>query len=223
MSANGNQTIQPSRNGAPQTALREAIRTLVAQSSARNYEVRVAALETISECSIEFEGVVRRAMRDRNEIVRINAMEIVAEMTLIGLKDEVVRHFTTDRSPLVRSYAAIALGDMFMANPRKILEQRIRDSNEHVRASIYYALVKLGSQKYLKHFLNGLNSPTYQVRCFTANLLTSLVDNSDKTLIVRFLREALEREKTVAARSSIKDALSQIAPKRRSPQGNHAR
>jgi len=221
MSANGNQTIQVSRNGAPQTALREALRALAAQCSDRDYEVRIAALETLSECAIEIEGVVGRAMRDRNELVRITAMEIAAEMILIGLKDEVVRHLETDRSPLVRAYAAIALGEMKTANLRDILEPRLRDRNEHVRAGIYYGLAKAGVHKYLKPFLNGLKSANYRTRCFTANLLTSLAQNSDRALIVRLLKEALEREDTVAARSSIESALGELTPRRRAPANNH--
>ena len=221
MSANGNHTIQASRNGAPQTALREAMRTLAAYSSDRNYEVRIAALENISEWAIEIEGIVGRAMRDRNELVRIAAIEIVGEMKLVGLQAEVVRHLETDRSPLVRAYAAVALGEMHSVNPRDILEPRLQDRNEHVRAGIYYGLAKAGVHKYLKPFLNGLKSTNYRIRCFTANLLTSLDRTNDRTLIIRLLKEALEREDTVAARSSIEHALEELSPKRRTPANNH--
>jgi HEAT repeat protein len=182
-------------------------------ASSRRYDVRIEALEALSDRGFELnlESVVRKAIHDRNELVRVTAIEIAGDHALKSIQPEIIGRLKSDRGWLVRSAAAVALGDMSAVEARKILEDRIALAGEEERVGYYYALVKLGVQKYLPAFLQGLGHNFYRIRCATANLMPGMVDKTKKRLLICRLREALDHEETVAARSSLESALKELS------------
>lgn len=197
---------------ARKTAVR-TVRTLRGMISSRRYDVRMEALEALSNCAFEsdLESLVRKAIHDRNELVRVTAIEIAGDHELKSVQAEIIRRLKSDRSWLVRSRAAVALGEMHASDARKILADRLRTAGEEERFGFYYTLVKLGSRKYLDALLQGLTHDFYRIRCATASLIPGIVDKRNKRSLIRLLREALDREETVAARSSLKSALKELS------------
>ena len=182
-------------------------------SSSPRYDVRIEALEALSDCAFELdlESVVRKAIHNRDELVRVTAIEVAGNHALKSMQAEIVGRLKSDRSWLVRSTAAVALGDMSAKETRNILEDRVRLAGEEERVGLYYALVKLGVRKDLIPFLQGLRHNFYRIRCATANLIPGLVDKGNKRTLLRRLREALDHEETVAAQSSLKSTLKKLS------------
>jgi len=153
---------------------------------------------------------VRRAIDDRDELVRATANEIAADEKLFELKEELLRTFRRDRSPLVRSTAAVALGDLGVSEASKALRASLRTADDEERVRIYYALAQLGIAEYFDLFLNGLSHDYYRVRCATANLATNIAGGRNTRRIRASAQDALKRETTVAARSSLKGLLQDL-------------
>ncbi|MGC1339152.1 MAG: HEAT repeat domain-containing protein [Candidatus Binataceae bacterium] len=190
--------------------IKESVERLARMSVAHSYETRLEALEALNDCEIELEPYVRKAMSDRDELVRTTAAEIAGERRLLSLRDRLIRQLNSDHSRLVRSAAAVALGDMNAVEARGALKERISVSGDWERNGIYYALVKLGVERNFDYFLSGLKHDSYIVRCATASLLPGLVNVKNRAIALKSLKVALLREQTVAARSSIEDAIEEI-------------
>jgi HEAT repeat protein len=197
---------------AARVAIVRTIGTLSTMLSSPQYDVRIEALEALSDCrfDLDIESIMRKAIHDRNELVRVTAIEIAGDHKLKSIQDEITGRLTSDRSWLVRSAAAVALGDMSVLGARKILEDRIGLAGEEERVGLYYALVKLGVRRFLAPLLQGLGNDFYRIRCATANLMPRLVDKRNKRLFIRRLREALDHEETLAARSSLESTLKEL-------------
>jgi HEAT repeat protein len=182
-------------------------------TSSPRHDVRIEALEALSDCvfELDLESLVRKAIHDRDALVRVTAIELAGDHALKSMQAEIIRRLKSDRSWLVRSAAAVALGEMSALEARKILDDRIHLAGEEERVGIYYALVKLGVRKYLNPFSQGLKHNFYRIRCATANLVPGMVNKSNKRFLVRTLRHALDQEETVAARSSLKSALKELS------------
>jgi HEAT repeat protein len=191
----------------------DCIRILKRMISHRNYETRVAALEAMGDCEweLDLEGHVRRAIHDRDELVRVTAVELAGDFTMKGMQLEIVRLMESDDSCLVRSAAAQALGNMSASETQKVLEKQVRRVDDFEKVALYYALVKLGARKYKLSFLNGLRHESHLIRGATANLMRELVGELGKSSVTRLLTEALKRETTVSARSSIENTLKKVA------------
>jgi len=195
--------IEKARNSIE--AFTRVLEELVRSSSS---EVRMRALEGLADWDrSRLIGETQKAIHDRNELVRVTAMEIAARHRLTELQAEVCRAFTNDKSWLARAAAAIALGDMEVLEAKDALEASIDEANEEERVRIYYALTKLGNDEYLSPFLEGLFHEHYRVRCATANLLPTLVNGPSKKLAQILVSCALDRETTVAAKSSLEETL----------------
>jgi hypothetical protein len=91
------------------------------------------------------------------------------------------------------------------------MEDRLPVAGDEERVCLLYALYELGVRDVLSEFLVGLRHDFYRVRCATANLSCQLADASNRDDIVSALRTALERETSAAARTTIEDALADLA------------
>jgi HEAT repeat protein len=213
MATRTNGAIEFRRALAARRRMVRTIRTLKTMLSSRRYDVRMEALEALGDCAFELdlEAILRKAIHDRDELVRVTAIEIAGDCMWKSMQDEITGRLKSDRSWLVRSKAAVALGDMSAVEARKLIEHRIGRANEEERVGLYYALFKLGEHKYLPSLLQGLTHKFYQIRCATASIIPGMVDKTNKRLLVRRVREALDREETLAARSSLESTLKELS------------
>ena len=197
---------------AARRAATRILKTLTGMLSSPQYDVRMEALEALCDCEfeIDLERSVRKRIRDRNELVRVTAIEVAGDHGLKSVQPEIIQRLKSDRSWLVRRAAAVALGDLSAVEARKILVDRIHLAGEAERVGLYYALVKLGVRKYLVPFSRGLSNESYLIRCATANLIPGIADTGNKRRWIRLLNDALGKEETVAARSSLESTLKEL-------------
>ena len=151
-------------------------------------------------------------LHDRDELVRIETAE---SLGVIGDKKALPELWKAlaDSSSLVRSYVAGAIGELGSRKDIARLEDRLRQENSDTsRVGYYQALYKLGKRNALDQLLRLLShSKDYRVRCAVANILCDVVDDKISALtIYTALSEALKRESTTAARSSIRSSMRDI-------------
>jgi HEAT repeat protein len=187
---------------------------LVALLADRRREVRYEAAQSLGRVlagSGKAPAALLRAIGDRDELVRIAACEAAGD---IGDKRAApqLRRRLNDPSPLVRSYAASALGMLAVDGARGALVKASRRERSSIaRVGLYEALVRLGEQSALQRLLALLRSKQYRVRSAVANTVAELpLDSESKSEVRRALREAIAVEQTVAAASSLKFALRRL-------------
>lgn len=174
-------------------------------------EVRYRAIECFDLIGFsEVFGKVRDGLTDPDELVRTTALEILGQVRDEKSLKEIER-LLEDESSLVRSAAALALGQIGRNEACDILKCRLLvEGDDEVIVPIQAALYTLGQECYLENLFEGLDNDYYRVRCSTANLLASIANARNKDKILDVLNFALEREKTVAASSSLKSAIAEI-------------
>ena len=185
--------------------------TLIELTEDRDIEYRYTALEALRDFSgDDVEKAIEKRLNDNNEIVRITAIEALgyrkAEKSIISLIK-----LLEDKKELVRRYAAIILGEIGDAELIPTLKFKLdKERRNTVRLGYYIALYSLGEENYLKDILKLLKNKSYRIRCATANELKIIVNTRNYKTIIENLNSALERENTIAAKSSILDTLSVI-------------
>jgi HEAT repeat protein len=146
---------------------------------------------------------------------------------LQGIGDRVaaqpLRKALLDRSPLVRSYAASAIGVLEDHSARTILYQRLlKERSPRARVGLLHGLFRLGDKQQLWALVALLESKSYRVRCAVANTLADLpLTLAEKRDVVRHLNQRLKSETTVAARSSFESALKQLKKAKRETQSRY--
>ena len=178
----------------------------------RDSEVRMRSIEAMARLrGAEIESRITEALSDQEELVRVVALEAIGSWGNRSWTTSVVRAFL-DESELVRSAAAVALAEIGGEAEVAELEKRLQDAQDEEKVSMLYALYKLGKRHYLPSFLSGLSHSFYRVRCATANLSCSIVNDANRSVITSSLEASLSRETTRAARSSIEHALGEVHP-----------
>ena len=143
----------------------------------------------------------------RDSLVRTSVAETLGEIGGRRAFSALVEALN-DRSWMVRGYAAQALAEIGgqRAVPA-LIRRRDVEKSSWVKLLIYAALYRLGEANYLPTILGMFRSRPYHVRCAIANILAEIADEKNRDLILPILRTALRKESTMAARSSISNAL----------------
>jgi HEAT repeat protein len=156
-------------------------------------------------------AALRRCLEDRDELVRIAAIEAAGD---IGDKRiaSLLRRRTNDSSPVVRSYAASALGSLGVQGARgALITASRRERSARARVGVYEGLFRLGEQWALDRLLALLRSKQYRVRCAVGNTVAELpLEPESRGEVRRALKTALAAEHTVAATSSLRFALRRV-------------
>ena len=177
----------------------------------KNYEVRMKAYENIGDSELELsEKILRNGLSDKHELVRITCVEELEYKEDKKSLQYLIRIAEEDESSLVRRYAIHAIGFIGDRRALPFLKKQRYTKNRDIRVFINIALyLILDSDIFLKKFLDGLNEENYQTRCAVANSIIELeFQDSERMLILEKLKLALSKEKTIAASSSIKNAIN---------------
>lgn len=190
--------------------IEDSVDKLLALCNDENEEVRYRALEAL-QCvkNIETEKTVYKCLEDQDELVRTSSLEILGYWGEKKNEDRIFM-FLTDNSPLVRSAAAISLGQIGSQKYSDEIIEMLKTSESEDKVGLYYYLCRVGRHEYLTAFLNGLLDSFYRIRCATANLLIDLVDEHNIDFVINFLKLLYKKEKTEAAKSSIKNAINEL-------------
>ncbi len=192
-----------------------AIERLLELSNDEDWEVRCRAIEKIGEYPLTFrvEKVmerIRQGLLDSNEFVRSSCIDILGEWKDTKSINRIISYLTNDCF-VVRIAAAEAIGVFGDSSKAKYLEERLSqvdDDNEQVFC--YFGLFLLGQHHYLDSLLKSLSSDYYRTRCAAANLLISCATDKNKIQIIEQLKNALDKENTAAASSSLTNAIYEI-------------
>jgi HEAT repeat protein len=177
-------------------------RALLDGLSDRSWEVRVAALEGLERVLARTHrcpSQVRSLLRDPNRLVRTQTAELLG---VIGDRQMLpgLIILLRDRFPLVRRYAAEAIGRLRPARGRLLLEGRLtKERSANARVGLYHGLYLRGTRDSLPKLISMLTNPNYLIRSAVA---ASLQDTSryqtDARLAERAIRDVLRREHTSA-------------------------
>jgi len=193
---------------------KEAIRHLCGALSDHFRVVRgetVKSLGTLLTNCKKCPPALVRKLKDPDFLVRIEVAETLGKIgdsrVLPSLWEQI-----HDRSPLVRSYIAAAIGTLGTQKDAKKLRQNLStEKSDEVKLGYYTALDDLGDEKILPQLLGILQSKDYRVRCATANTLSEFtLNNSNAFTILAELKRTLKGETTIAAKSALKECIGKI-------------
>lgn len=189
----------------------QALKGIIDALNDRLVQVRLAAAEGLSHFSTNssVEALIT-ALKDRNDLVRVAAAESLGYLGSDAAVDALLEALS-DKSFLVRSWVASALGDINYAEEKvtpRLKNMLVKERSSLVRLQLYYALYKFGDESVLPMMLSFLFNRSYKLRCAAANSLADILNVSNKDIILESLRRAEQVEPTIAAQSSIQNAIS---------------
>lgn len=163
---------------------------------------------------------LRSALSDPDELVRVQAAETIGARAERSLRDE-LRVALRDKSALVRSYAAAAMGSVGGPADTALLRERLsREKSDTARVGFVEALWLLGDRLALQEALNLLKSGDYRVRCaISRTLANTFLAKKTRPAIESALRSTLRKERSLAAREAIQGALEVVEGRKRSDKG----
>lgn len=151
----------------------------------------------------------RKALADEDDLVRCTSLEALGNHSYCIDTGKIVS-LLGDKSGLVRGEAAKLLGMRGDKNAMRQIQQAVSIADEVEKAPMYLALYLLKNSIGLDGLLELLKSKNYLARCAAANLLPACISVTNRAVILSALKNALADECTVAARSSISNALAEI-------------
>jgi len=172
---------------------------------------RFDALEELTNMAPSSEAIpqIVKAMSDEHELVVVQALEAAEVQGCPEYYSSVVACLEHE-SVLVRRYAAIALSAVPGAGSINLLEERLLRYPAYEQLETYIALHRFGRDEVFENILSFLESEDYHYRCSAANLLEYYYSDERKREISKAFRRALKKEKMVAPRESIKDAIAEF-------------
>ena len=128
--------------------------------------------------------IVQEGLADNDPLVRVRALEVVADTGQIRLMPQ-VHQLLNDKSMPVRFAAALAVGDLEYSPSKRSISQLLKDSDANVTTAAAYAMFKLGSANYLEALRNAIASSDQTVRANAALLLGKSGDKSSLEFLWR--------------------------------------
>jgi hypothetical protein len=196
-----------------------------------DYNVRMAFLK-LSSYYLDDDTVepiiINMMLNDDDELVRIEAQDVIfgnfnslTSKVVTTLFDLTSKKYKEDELFCRNAYQIIG---KFGSHKDVILLKKILKSEkrEQVLIGIYNGLYDRHKDGIiLKRILSLMNSKDYTIRCAVANTLADIYENSNDEKVLKFLKECLKSENTIAGKSSIKNAINDIATtEASSPQEN---
>lgn len=188
----------------------------LSQDGKEEVRARVAEILVLSD-SHEGEKILIKLLTDKDELVRVNACDSLCNSTSLEVINLLKERILKDKSILVKGYAALSIADIVSNTgyDKNELSKFLKDALEKqkvvwVKINFYKVLYMLGEESYLDKLLNELQNKLYRNRCAVVNVLSEIVSERNLGIIKTALIGRLEKEKTIAVRSSIEKAIQSI-------------
>ena len=151
------------------------------------------------------------SLRDPFDIARVTTLECVASWGTAAHR-RFVRPLLTDPSPLVRAYAAWAVGELGRDHLQPVLQRRLKSERHPIpRTALHEVLFGLtGHDRHLQALLRSLSSVDHRVACFAAWSLRNCVTIATRESITAALRRAHKLDKRLGVREAAGRALYRI-------------
>ena len=143
-------------------------------------------------------------LQDKNAIVRIESIDSLGAMRAKRAEEALINTFLNDRIALVRGYAAESLAEIGCSKAKEIIQKQLLTERQgQAKLGMYSALYMMGDRKCIKKVFEFLKSRYYHLRCAAVNTLLFIVEDEDMDDTIKVLSEALQKEKTIAVKSTI--------------------
>jgi HEAT repeat protein len=179
----------------------------------RHRFIRSAAADVLGGCdSPSCVRALLAALSDPDEMVRVNAADSLGQIGDRRAIRPLIQLMNNDKAVLVRALAADALGNFRAHVVRVAIKAALRrERRAMVRIRMLFSLYRLGEESRLEELSRYLLAPGYRDRCAVANSIADArIVGRRRNAFRSMLREALAREPTVAARSSLTRALETL-------------
>lgn len=153
-------------------------------------------------------------LHDRDALVRIASAEALGYIGAVAAYKSLKRIARYDAHPAARGYAVFSLAQIAQHHKsvkhdavvwlEDLLQSGVRAG---VRIDANAGLYILGQQQHLPGLIRALQHKYYVSRCAAANMLAFICANQDRSFVINQLRECLKSEPTIAARSSMRNAI----------------
>ena len=186
---------------------------LLELSFAEDSYVRFESLRRLNDCPPEDELKARyvELLTDPEEIVRVQAVENLADYRGHGVLVRGIIGCFEDDSHLVRGFAAVTLGWIGGDDCIKVLEGRLGIADAWEEINVLAGLILLGEEHYLSPLLALLTSPDYQVRCGIGNLCFMVASSDEmKRKVISSFEEALKGESSRAVETTLTPIVKQL-------------
>jgi hypothetical protein len=193
----------------PEETRRELPSVVAALSHPETF-IRSAAIAAWARAG-EAAQVRDRLRVETDDLVMSDACDALAtarDVESVPLLHSVARN---SASRLARSSAIAAIVSILQLDAADFLAERAVDENdERVQLEIYRGLLIAEHRSALEKIAGALHSSDYQVRCAAAELLSEYTPRLDRDRVVSQLNQAVKRETTEAARSSMREAIARL-------------
>ena len=178
----------------------------------RSILVRRAAAEALGSAGLGAVALRERLSIERNAIVLTEVTESLAGMGDAKSLPRLRELAETHPSPLVRSYALLAIADIAGRDALPYLYARKeKELNRQVGATLVCALYARGGTDVLPQLLESLRSKDFKIRAIIANLLHFYAPRRKRQLVLAALQEALRREDIPGVRGDIERAIKELS------------
>jgi HEAT repeat protein len=165
----------------------------------------------------QVENLLLGVLDDSDYLVRTNACDSLCGSKSPIVLDKLRKKLKRDTSALVRSYAALSIGDIAQQadmNTKELHEFLkaclAREESRSVQISLLRTLTLLGDVEHLSALLNVLQERKYQYRCASVHALEDVVTEQNEGIIFQTLKKHLEIERAPAVSSAIERFLAKL-------------
>jgi HEAT repeat protein len=179
--------------------------------TARNWLLRTQAAVSLGEL-LEPNGKpqygLRKLLKDKEWVVRIDAMESLAMLEDRGSMPQIAK-LLKDENGIVRSYAATNLAEKCGHTYKPKISKLLQTENDpHARVGFLAALFRMGDPHLLPQLLDLLQSEVYQIRCAVIHHLEDLpLSEAELATVIKTFLKLRRKEPTIAVKSTITTAL----------------
>jgi hypothetical protein len=163
---------------------------LIAKANSNNPIIRqnaVVFLGEIKNNNITVVNTIIDKFKDISEGVRVSACKVSGKKKIekaVPALDEILK---SDRSDIVREYAAKALGEINSPKVQEVLKRHLDDTSPAVRIIIAKSLALAGSRAGLSEAIEAIKSPAARIRVLACDVI-GLAGNRKSAI---FLEQAL--------------------------------
>jgi len=144
----------------------------------------------------EAQRIIQDALKDKDPLVKVHAIEVVASTRQLKLMPQ-VQQLMQDNYVPVRFATALAVGDVEYSPARSSLNKLLNDRDANVIVAAAYAMVKLGSVQHIQILRKAATDIDLKVRANAVLLLGKSNDKSSIQLLWNTLQDKSSDDRTV--------------------------
>ena len=178
-------------------------------------EIRLfLSIELANYKSAESEQLLLQLISDQSDIVRANACDSIYWSESVDVLDTLFEKAKNDVY-LVRGYAVLSIADISINSKSDFSTEKLsmlypKEKSIWVRMCYFQSFYRLGNENYLTDLISSLDSKKYNYRIAAVNFLSDIVNESNKSIIMKSFEQRLNIEKNKAVIQLITQRIKEI-------------